>query len=329
MKAAVTERDGRTHIETLTDPGPGKDQAVVRVVAAGLCGTDRHIACGEFPANLPRVLGHEISGVVQWIDEMNNGLATNDHVVIDPNLACYRCEYCRQGLVHLCSNRKAVGIDLNGGFAEFVTVPVSQLYRLSPAVPLQLGALAEPLSCCVHGLDQLRIVSGKRVAVVGLGPVGMLLAQLLLLQGCTEIVGFESSPDRLDRAASVSIQAMHWDNRHQYPPSYFDAVVDAVGGPSIFEWGMDAVCPGGKILVFGVAPRTDMARLSLYQLYNKEIAIMSAHTNPFTMQRAVNLIESGQVDANAVLTHPLTLDELPMALTQRQTTGLKRFVHFS
>lgn len=329
MKAAVTERDGRTRVETLSDPGPSLDHALVRVVAAGLCGTDRHIASGKYPANLPRVLGHEVSGVVQWIDEVNNGIAMNDHVVIDPNIACYRCEYCRQGLVHLCSNRKAVGIDLNGGFSEFLTVPISQLYRMSPSVPLSFGALAEPLSCCVHGLDQLRIASGKRVAVVGLGPVGMLLSQLLLLQGCTEIVGLESSPDRLERAAALSIGAMHWDKRREYPPSYFDAVVDAVGASPIFEWGMDAVRPGGKILVFGVAPRTDTAQLSLYQLYNKEISIMSAHTNPFTMQRAVDLLESGQIDANAVLTHPLTLDDLPRALAQPQTTGLKMFVHFS
>lgn len=328
MKAAVTEQDGRTHIKTLSTIAREKDHAIIRVAAAGLCGTDRHIASGEFPAKFPRVLGHEISGLVEWIDDAGDSFKVHDPVVIDPNISCFRCEFCREGLVHLCSRRKAVGIDLDGGFAEFVSVPVSQLYRLASSTPLYFGSLAEPLSCCVHGVDQLDIRSGKKVAVVGLGPVGILLSQLLLLQGVTEIVGFDSSCDRVERASTTPIQSEHWDNREQYPDNYFDAVVDAVGSSSVFEWGLNAVRPGGKILVFGVAPQHQRANISLFQLYQKEITIVSAYTNPLTMQRAVNLLDSGKINAELVLTNPIRLDAIPEMLGQPQTSGLKIFVNF-
>lgn len=330
MKAALTGSDARTAVVTSKDPEKIPGHAIVEVVATGVCGTDRHIIARDFPAQLPRILGHEISGRVAWIDSEASAIAVGTGVAIDPNMPCYQCTRCRHGAVHLCARRRAIGIDLDGGFAELVRVPVAQLYPLAPHVAPEHGVLAEPLSCCLRGLERLRNPLGWRVAIVGLGPIGALLGQLLHKNGSADLVGFEASGERRALAEVEGMNARPWEDRLSWvsPDSAFDVVVDAVGSGAVFEWAIQAVRSGGTILLFGVANPQDRASISPYEIYRKEITVVSAYTNPFTMQQAITLLNHGMIDVARILTDPIVLEELPLRLKNPGKVGRKLFVKF-
>ena len=133
---------------------------VVKNYACGVCGTDVHIYHGEkgsAAVNPPVVLGHEYSGVVTEVGEGVKGLKIGDHVTIDPNIYCGECEYCRNGKKQMCRHMEAVGVTMNGGFEEYSIVPAAQALLLDPNVPLEYGAMSEPLACCLHGIDRAEI----------------------------------------------------------------------------------------------------------------------------------------------------------------------------
>src|SRR5512140_2214941 len=172
MKAALFERPHvfnvvRRDIRRL-EPG----EVLVRVDACGICGTDIHIVEGTSRSTPPVVLGHEYSGIVEdhgTVSDVANGAP----VAVDPNIACGRCFYCRRGLVHLCENLRALGVDIDGGMAEYCVVPADQLHRLPPGMSAEEGALIEPVSCAVHGIDTAGIQSGDAVVVIGGGTIGL------------------------------------------------------------------------------------------------------------------------------------------------------------
>ncbi len=145
---------------------------LVRVAASGICGTDPHILHGLYPANFPLIPGHEYAGVVEAVGDAVDGFAPGDHVAVDPNILCGRCYFCRRGKVHLCKNLVALGVNIPGGFAEHCVVPSSQAYKSPKSLPLAHAALAEPVACCLRGVDLAEITSGDRVAIFGAGPMG-------------------------------------------------------------------------------------------------------------------------------------------------------------
>ena len=178
---------------------------VVKNYACGVCGTDVHIYHGEkgsAAVNPPVVLGHEYSGVVTEVGEGVKGLKIGDHVTIDPNIYCGECEYCRNGKKQMCRHMEAVGVTMNGGFEEYSIVPAAQALLLDPNVPLEYGAMSEPLACCLHGIDRAEIKVGDIVCVVGGGAIGLLLVQLARLAGAAKVVLSEPNEARRKVARS-------------------------------------------------------------------------------------------------------------------------------
>ena len=159
-------------------PRAGKGEVVVQNAFCGVCGTDVHIYHGE-PGSAdvtpPVVLGHEYSGVVTEVGEGVSSLRPGDHVTIDPNIYCGKCEYCRAGKKQLCESMEAIGVTRNGGFAQYSLVPESQAFLLSPELPLEFGAMAEPVACCLHGVDRAEIKEGDTVCIVGGGAIGLIM----------------------------------------------------------------------------------------------------------------------------------------------------------
>ncbi len=326
MQGAVTEQNGQTQITTLTVPQSSANLALIRVAAAGICGTDRHIVKGDFPAVFPRILGHEVCGYIESIE--SDAFAVGQPVVIDPNIPCYSCSFCRRGEVHLCTNRKAIGIDWNGGFEEFVLVPESQIYALHDSVPIENGVFAEPLSCVIRGVDRLNLKSGGRVIVVGMGPIGILLSLMIMLEGGNTVIGLEDDPKRREAARQFGMTVLGWDQEdlNDYVQEV-DAVADTSGSGRVLEWAADTVRPGGTILVFGVAAPNERTHLSPYMIYRKELTIVSAFTNPFTMQRAVAVLNTHAIDVAPLLTDRISLSEVSESL-YGTTKGFKTFVAF-
>ena len=194
--------DIRTADVPVPDPGPG--EVLVRVEAAGICGTDRHLFKGEFPCTPPITLGHEFSGIV-----IGRGagveISEGARVVCDPNDWCGRCDACCRGRVNLCERNVATGIHRDGGFAEYAVFPARKALPLPADLDPLHGAFCEPLACTLHGVDIGAPMAGERVLVLGGGVIGLLALQLAQLAGA-ETMLLTRHPAKHELARALGVQ---------------------------------------------------------------------------------------------------------------------------
>jgi len=283
-------------------PLPEVDSASVRIrpLAVGIDGTDAHVLAGEFPIDYPRVIGHEVAGVVDQVGDGVINLREGDLVCIEPHKYCGLCRYCRTGREHLCLDKKAFGFHLEGGLAEAMVVPERVAYLLPGGIDPEIGCLTEPVSCCIHGMDQLEPVSGMGLLIFGAGSAGCILIKLAKLVGLTPIVVVEPQSERREMAYLFGADDVvdpsdgEWKNKAQglTKNADFDFVIDAVGSSQVLEDALSITARGARVLVFGVAPPNDVSRVNPYQIFRKELSIIGSAINPFTFHRAVELLSS-------------------------------------
>ena len=214
------------------------------------------------------VPGHEFAGEIAAIGPEVAGLLVGERVAIDPALWCGACRFCKEGKHHLCSNRGAIGGTADGGFAEYVVVPYQNAYVVPDAMTFPQAALAEPLSCVVHGVDILQPRLGESCLVVGAGTTGLLFVQLLLRAGAAAVDVVNRTASRLERAKKLGARRVgaSVSEMRENSPAGYDCVVDATGIPELVEAAFDTVAPGGKLLVFGVSPAAATVRLPPYRI---------------------------------------------------------------
>jgi L-iditol 2-dehydrogenase len=296
MKAIRFHGRGDLRLDELAVPDPQAGEVRLRPLAAGICGTDAHILQGDFPATCPVVLGHEVAGIVDAVGADVRGLAEGDLVTVQPNTFCGICRYCRMGREHLCLNLRAYGVHMNGGFSEAMVVSARTVYRLPAGIDGRVGCLAEPLACCVHGMDRLTAQSGATVLVIGAGLIGLMLTRLARLAGAASII--VSEPQESRRRSALEFGADYVVDPRQGGEQQlavthrqgFDVVIDAVGSTSTFEQAIDAAARGGTILVFGVAAMSATAKIRPFDIYARELTVVGSFINPYTHERAVDLL---------------------------------------
>ncbi len=327
MRAAVWERPGELKVQERPDPEPGEDEIVVKVGACGMCGTDLHIAEGEFPPTpYPIVPGHEFAGEVVAVGGAVEDVSVGMHVAVDPSLFCGHCDYCRVQHGNLCRNWNAIGDTVDGAFAELVKAPAKNAYALPEGTSLRTGALVEPLACAVHGMRRLQPGTGDSVLLTGAGTMGLLLLQLLVHGGAAGIVVVDRNEKRLELARSLGAAAVETSvgaalDAHG---EGFDCVVDATGVPPVIQEGVDAVRRGGKLMIFGVAPQEARVEISPFRIYNDEITIVGSMAVLFTFVQAIEMLQAGAVKTEPLLTHTFPLDGFEDALeAMRSGAGLK------
>jgi 2-desacetyl-2-hydroxyethyl bacteriochlorophyllide A dehydrogenase len=299
---------------------------IVHVATCGICGTDRAIFRGEAPAAWPVVLGHEFSGLVVEVGSQVTELAVGDRVAADPNVVDGTCFFCRRGETNLCSGLSPLGITRNGGFAEFAAVPATNAYRLPETVSVEDGSLVEPLACCVRGIDQARIGLGDIVAVLGAGPIGCLLIQLACIQGAGTVLAVEPDSARREHAMAAGADltcgpedAVAVLNELRDPAA--DVVIEASGRTQTAEWAIGLVRRGGTVVLFGVYPEQERLSLNPFRVNEDELRIVGSLNNPNTHQRAIDLLASGRVALDGVITHRLGLEDLPQAMDRESFPG--------
>jgi 2-desacetyl-2-hydroxyethyl bacteriochlorophyllide A dehydrogenase len=302
MKALRFHGAGDLRLEELPLPDPGRGEVRIRPQAVGICGTDAHIFRGEFPAAAPVVLGHEAGGVVDAVGADVAGLREGDLVTLQPNTFCGVCRYCRGGREHLCERMRAYGVHMNGGFAEAMVADARNVYRLPEGIGARIGCFAEPLACCVHGMDRLGVRSGASVLVIGAGAAGLMLTRLARLAGAGRIT--VSEPDEGRRAAAVAFGA-DGTTAPDALDGQFDYAIDAVGSRSTFEQAVARAARGGAVLIFGVASAHAAATVSPYDIFARELTIVGSLINPYTHGRAVELLPQMGLERLKVKTFPL------------------------
>ena len=316
MKAVVIEKPNQVSVKEVEDPVPKATEAVVKVEACGICGTDIHVMRGEFaPTRYPIVPGHEFSGEVVAIGSDVSNLKVGDVVAVDPSLYCGHCRQCRLGRFNLCENWNAIGVgSANGACAELVAVPAANAFRLPGDIPRFWGALVEPLSCAVHGLDQVDLQVAGSYLIYGAGTMGLLLAQLAKDSGASQVDIIDTNPKRhpLAKKLAADRTAVSADELDQ--PQGWDVVIDATGVVRAIEDGLRRVSRGGTFLMFGVANADAMATFSPFRVYNDEIKIIGSMAVLHSFERALTLLEKGVIDCEAMITNRFSLDEYSKAI---------------
>ena len=329
MKASRFLGNKTFAVADLPTPHAGPGQLVLRNQVCGVCGTDVHIYHGEpgsADVNPPVVLGHEYSGEVVEVGEGVTGFAVGDHVTVDPNIYCGHCAYCQNGKKQLCPSMEAIGVTRDGGFAQYSRIPASQAFKLEPTVPWEAAAMAEPLACCLHGIDLAGIQVGDKVCVVGGGAIGLLMVQLAKLSGASQIVLSEPNEKRrqvgLQLGANAPIDPTRPDAQEAFAQVLgggANVVIECVGNVPAVKSAFQFAGKGATVLLFSV-PKVDATfDLPLFDVYKKELTIKGSFVNPDTHARAVALINSGKVDFDPIITHRFTLDQLPEAIAMQMS----------
>lgn len=329
MKASRFLGNKTFAVTDLPTPHAGPGELVLRNQVCGVCGTDVHIYHGEpgsADVNPPVVLGHEYSGEVVEVGEGVTGFAVGDHVTVDPNIYCGHCAYCQNGKKQLCPSMEAIGVTRDGGFAQYSRIPASQAFKLEPTVPWETAAMAEPLACCLHGIDLAGIQVGDKVCVVGGGAIGLLMVQLAKLSGASQIVLSEPNEKRLQVGLQVGANAALDPTRPDAQEAFAqvldggaNVVIECVGNVPAVKSAFQFAGKGATVLLFSV-PKVDATfDLPLFDVYKKELTIKGSFVNPDTHARAVALINSGKVDFGPIITHRFTLDQLPEAIAMQMS----------
>ncbi|MEV5542377.1 alcohol dehydrogenase catalytic domain-containing protein [Saccharopolyspora shandongensis] len=314
MRAAVISWPGVIGVGEAPDPEPGLGQVVVRVRACGVCGLDVLIADGELASvSYPIVPGHEFSGEIV---ALGPGAPTKwrvgDRVTVDPILPCGQCAACCSDYMMECEQRGAIGETVNGAFAEYVAVPAANCYRMPDSMTWAQAAMVEPASRALRAVRRFGVVAGQRALVVGANATGLLLLQVQRLSG-VKVTLVDRDPGLLDLAMDLGAFAVATDIA-QVGGEKFDVAIDCTSDPEAMEGAFDAVHADGRLLVFGTphaSGRIQLSRVPFYDLQaelNRSMAVL----NSFGV--ALELIASGSIRTDPLLTHALPLASFDEAL---------------
>ena len=333
MRAVIIDAPGIIRVDNVPDPTPRPDEVLVRVGACGICGTDLHIIDGDSPlARYPIIPGHEFAGEVVAVGSDvaqrygKENITVGSRVAVEPNLYCGYCDSCRTGHENLCLNYAALGVTTNGAVAQYVTVPVAKAYALPDNMSFREGALIEPVSCAVHGMHILNPRSGDTFLIVGAGTMGVLLLQLAVRGGASRVAMVDVNAQRLALAEQLGPTRTYSDIKQALKdePLGFNCVIDATGVAPVIENAFMAVKRGGKLLIFGVASNEARISLSPFRIYNDEITIIGSMAVLFSFQAALDLISTGVINTEAMLTKALPLQDFLEALDMvRYGKGVK------
>lgn len=311
--------DIRTEEVPVPDPGPGEIR--VRVEAAGICGTDRHLLKGEFPSRPPVTLGHEFSGIVV-ARGAGVAIAEGARVTCDPNAACGLCPACLAGRVNLCPQNVATGIHRDGGFAEYATFAERKAVVLPDTLDPRFGAFCEPLACVLHGIDIGDPRPGDRALVIGGGVIGLLALQLARLHGA-ETMLLTRHPGKRVLATTLGATATAATRAEALAlwPGGADLVLECAGVPETVAEAPSLTRAGGRIVILGVLPQGEKVAIEPFDLLFREIQLHFSFINPFTHARAAALIADGRVAVEPLISREIPLAEAAAAIAHPPLPG--------
>lgn len=305
MRALVIESPGVARVKEVPTPAPGPGEVLIRVEACGICGTDVHIFRGEYMGDYPLVPGHELAGEIVALGEGIRRFQVGDRVAVEPNIACGNCKACLNNRQNFCENWQAIGVTLPGSMAEYVVAPEPAVFAIG-ALSFEEGAFMEPLSCVVHGVERAGIRLGDNVAILGAGPIGLLMVQTVRLQGAASISVLERRAARRELAARLGASQCA-ATLEELTPDAYDVVIDATGVPEVMSHTLSLVRKGGSILLFGVPPRGTHLVLDAFAVFEKGIRLSSSFTSVRNSYQAVGLLSAGLVQVGDLISHRLPL----------------------
>jgi L-iditol 2-dehydrogenase len=310
-------------------PVPGAGEALVRVTAVGICGSDLHwydeSAIGGVALSRPLVLGHEAAGVVV------DGPRAGQRVAIDPQLPCGTCETCAAGLGHLCQGVRFLGHSVtDGALRELLAWPLDALVPLPDSIDDDAGAMLEPLGVALHALRLARVRPGDTVAVLGCGPIGILLIELARRAGATTVVATDRLAHRVAAAREVGAIAALVDGgserdvlRAATEGRGVDAAIEIAGDDDAIDTAIALARPAATVVVAGINP-VEQSTIDAAIARRKGLDLRFARRMGRTYPAAIALVDAGLIDVDAIVTHRFPLVDFDTAFrTAARRDGLK------
>jgi len=324
MKALWYNAPRDFEIKQVPVPTVGDDDILLKVSACGVCGTDGHIHEGEFLAKFPLIPGHEAIGTIAEMGKNVKGFEIGDRCVADVGIACDTCFFCRRGQPLLCEQYNACGVTMPGGFAEYILYQAKKVYKIHNLTDEE-ATMLEPASCAIHGLDKLRPPVGCEVLLMGAGPTGLILAQLLKLNGAQKVVLAANKGLKMDLARKLNAADVYIDLDRKDPdgqwaqikkdyPYGFDIVVEATGVEKLANMAINYVRRGGTLMVYGVYENKALVHWPPSKIFGDEITIIGSFSQTFCFPRAVAYLDSGKINVKGMVTDVFKLDDFQGAL---------------
>jgi len=310
MMAAVLYGKEHLQVEPVAVPMIGRGDILVRVKVALTCGTDVKVFRRGYHARMivpPAVFGHELAGDVVAVGEDVSRFSVGDRVVAANSAPCEKCFYCRKGLANLCEDL----LFNNGAYAEYIRIPERIVERNTYPIPAHVGyrdaALVEPLACVVRGFEETSPQPGDAIAILGLGPIGLMFVKLAKLYGC-RVIALGRRKTQLDRAAALGADELIIAQDDVDPVKTVrslthgrgvDIAIEAVGKPQVWQWAVNMVRRGGTVNFFGGCPNDSRVALDTNLLHYSEITCKATfHHTPAYIRKALDLVCAGQVTAS-------------------------------
>jgi len=334
MKAVVFTKEGSSQIKEVKTPGISSDQALIKVGACAVCGTDIKLESGHSSKlnkqgkgrkmDYPMISGHELSGEIVQIGKDVSGYKIGDRVNVVPNLSCGKCHYCQIGRHELCDDEKVIGFDYCGAFAEYMAVPerairLGCVNKLSDNISFEEGALVEPVAVSINCQHLSGIGLNDTVLIIGAGPLGCINIELAKINGVKKVILAQRSKFRLEFAKKFGADAYISTSEEDIIERVLeetdgegaDKIILCCSSDEMFGKSLNMIRKMGGINFFASLPKTDpFVRLDCNLIHYREIKITGTYNStPLQNRIAYELIEKGSINAKELITHKFSLND--------------------
>jgi len=325
MKAAVLTQVGKIEIRELDIPTPAPDEALVRVRAVGLCGSDVHYyehgRIGPYVVTGPIILGHEAAGEVVAVGSEVRHLKEGQRVTIEPGATCGRCEYCKSGRYNLCPDVRFLATPpIDGAFCEYITMRADLLFPIPDSMSFEKAALIEPLSVGLHAVRRGDLRTGETVVIMGMGPIGMMTLLAAKAAGAGRVIGVDLEPFRLERALQIGadgvINLREEDGQEALlrltEGRKADLAIETAGNGRAAQSAVQAVRRGGRVVLVGL-PQEEATPFNIPYIVDNEIDIRGVFRYHNTYPTGVAVMAAESLNLDPIITDRMTLEETPKA----------------
>jgi 2-desacetyl-2-hydroxyethyl bacteriochlorophyllide A dehydrogenase len=327
MKAIVYHGPKQLQLEEHDIPKLEQGEAIIRVEAVGICGSELEGYLGHSSVRTPPlVMGHEFCGVIEQLAQDVSTHRVGDKVIVNPLIACGSCDRCVAGRPNICRNRQIIGIHRPGAFAEYVAVPAANMYAVPHELDANLASLAEPLAVCIHAV-KLGLGPFEDTIIFGAGPIGLLTLQAAMTMGARRVLVIDRQQERLAFARRLGAETATPEHVQDTFARLFsargvDTIIDCVGVQATREQAVQLVNPGGSVIVVGLGQ--DQTTLSMNHVVRQEISLIGSYTySNADFEQAVYLLMNGSI-TNEHWSTTCCLEEAPSAFAAL-TDGSAKF----
>lgn len=343
MKAAVLYGSKALRLEDRKLPNIRETEILVKVKSAALCGTDLRMWTNGIAGNLPRVLGHEVSGIIHAVGSQVTGYRVGDRVAIAPNMGCGLCDRCISGNSHMCPDYKALGIHLDGAFEEYMVIPESavrqgNVCKLEDKISFGAAAALEALSCVYNGFEHYQVHPGDAVLIIGSGPIGAMHAMLALMAGASQVIVNDLSADRLAHLSKLLPEIIPYSGSDlksfimdRTQGRGLDVCVTACPSPSAQSSCFEVMALNGRVCFFGGLPvGRELVPLNTNLIHYKQLLVTGTTRASLSQYRkCLHLVGSGVLNLDRLITHRYSIDQIGEAFERTaHAEGLKSVIEF-